>query len=150
MRASRLLMVILLAGCASVPQASRERDAEAKRYLTHPNAATLYVYRNDFPAGTASEDAVLHVDGRIIGTSLPGTYFRVDVRPGDRLLHGYGYDQGMLKVSTRSGEITFVSLNVMGGTSLFAVVSPEAGKREIARCCALMENWAPGQRPLLR
>lgn len=157
MRAARLLLLILAslmaavpAGCASVPQATPVRDAEAKRYLTHPNAATLYIFRNDFPAGTASEDTVLHVDGRIIGASLPGTYFRVDVRPGDRLLHGYGYDQGRLKVSTRSGEITFVSLNVMGGTSRFAVVSPEAGKREIARCCALMENWTPGQRPLLR
>ncbi len=99
MRGPLLLLVILLAGCASVPQASRERDAEAKRYLTHPHFATLYVYRNDAFAGTASEDAVLHVDGRIIGATLPGTYFRIDVRPGDRVLHGYGYDQGMLKIS---------------------------------------------------
>ena len=150
MRRSLLLWVILLTGCASVPQASRERDAEAKRYLTHPHAATLYVYRNDFSAGATSEDAVLYVDGRIIGATLPGTYFKIDVRPGDRVLHGQGYDQGMLKVSARTGEITFVTLYMLGGTSLLALISPETGKREIARCCALMENWAPGQRPLFR
>ena len=27
---------------------------------------------------------------------------------------------------------------------------PDTGKREILRCCSLLENWAPGQRPLLR
>ena len=149
MRLFRLLLVFLLAGCASVPQASRERNAEAKHYLTHPNAATLYVYRNDF-TDAVSEESELYVDGRIIGATLPGAFFRIDTRPGDRVLHGYGYDQGMLKVSARSGEITFVSLNVTGGTSRFTLVSPEAGKREIARCCVLLENWAPGQRPLLR
>jgi len=26
----------------------------------------------------------------------------------------------------------------------------ETGKREILRCCEMMENYAPGQRPLLR
>ena len=149
MRASRLLWVLLLAGCASVPQASRESDAEAQDYLTHPNAATLYVYRNDL-SGPVRNESVLYVDGRIIGATLAGAYFRIDTRPGDRVLHGYGYDQGMLKVSARSGEITFVSLNVTGGTSRFERVSPEAGKREIARCCVLLENWAPGQRPLWR
>ncbi len=144
-----LLIALALAGCASVPQASRERDAEAKQYLTHPNAATLYVYRND-PTGVLREESVLYLDGRIIGATLPGGYFRIDTLPGDRVLHGYGYDQGWLKFSVRSEEITFVSLNVMGGISRFQRVSPEAGKRELARCCVLMENWAPGQRPLLR
>lgn len=149
MRASCLLWVFLLAGCASTPQASRERDAETKHYLTHPNAATLYVYRNDYSSAVL-EESVLFVDGRIIGATLPGAYFRIDARPGDRVLHGYGYDQGWLKVSARAGEITFVSLNVAGGISRFALIGPEAGKHELARCCALLENWAPGQRPLLR
>jgi hypothetical protein len=149
MRAPCLLLVILMAGCASVPQGSRERDAEAKQYLTHPNAATIYVYRND-PTGVLREESVLYLDGRIIGATLPGGYFRIDTLPGDRVLHGYGYDQGWLKVSVRSDEITFVSLNVTRGTSRFERVSPETGKRELERCCVLMEKWTPGQRPLLR
>ena len=145
-----LSILLVLGGCASVPQASRERDAEAKEYITHPNAATLYVFRNDFPVDMEMHDTVLYVDGRIIGATLPGTYFRIDVRTGTRLLHGYAYDQGRLKLDTLSGEIYFVSLNVLNGTSLFKRVSPEAGKRDIARCCVLLENWTPGQRPLLR
>ena len=148
-RAWVLLALAVLAGCESVPQASPERDAEAKRYLTHPQHATIYVYRNDFTDMTR-EESVLHVDGRIIGATLPGAYFRIDVRPGTRVLHGIGPDGGRIQLQTRASEITFVSLNVAGGVSHYAVVAPEAAKREIARCCALMENWAPGQRPLLR
>jgi hypothetical protein len=34
--------------------------------------------------------------------------------------------------------------------SIFRRVEPETGKRDILRCCSLMENWEPGQRPFLR
>ncbi|MBI3041592.1 MAG: hypothetical protein HYY78_02060 [Betaproteobacteria bacterium] len=142
---------LALAGCASVPQASRERDAEAKRFLARPDAATLYVFRNDFgQADWDLEESVLYVDGRIIGGTLPGTFFRIDLRAGTHLLHGFGYDQGRLKVEVRSGKIRFVSLNVANGTSEFERAAPETAKAEIARCCVLLENWTAGQRPLLR
>lgn len=141
---------LALAGCASVPQASRERDAEAKLYITHPQTATLYVYRDDFAGDIRTDNAVLYVDGRIIGATLPGGYFRIDVRPGTRVLHGDGPDTGRLVLSARPSEISFVVLNVAGGVSHFREVAPETGKRDIARCCVLLENWAPGQRPLLR
>jgi hypothetical protein len=152
-RAARILACCLLAalgGCASVPEASADRDAEAKQYITHPGFSTLYVFRYGSPAGPESDDSVLYVNGRLIGTTLPGTYFRIDVEPGEHELRGYAHDQGRLKVRVQSEEIAFVWLNVGAGTSHFRQVAPETGKREIARCCALMENWAPGQRPLLR
>jgi hypothetical protein len=141
--------VIALSGCASVPHATDERDLEAKRFLARPEAATVYVYRPDFTAREGDE-SVLFVNDRIIGATLPGTYFRVDLRAGPHFLHGYAYDQGRLKVEPRYGEIVFVSLNVANGASLFQPVAPEHAKRAIARCCVLLENWAPGQRPLLR
>jgi len=140
-----------LGGCASVPQASRDSDAEAKQFVTHPGFATLYVYRDELPVDNRTlEESVLYIDDRIVGSTLPGTYFRVDVQPGERRLHGYGYDYGRLTISAPSGEITFVSLSVVNGVSRFARVAPETGKRELTRCCVLMENWTPGQRPLLR
>ena len=143
--------VLALGGCASVPQATPERDAEAKQFITRPDAATIYVYRDDFAAvDPATDNTVLYVDGRLIGATLPRAFFRFDVRAGQHLLHGYGYDQGSLKVDTRSGDIYFVSLQVTGGTSRFTLVRPETGKRDILRCCALLENWAPGKQPLLR
>lgn len=145
-----IALVTALGGCASVPQATPERDAEAKQFITHPGFASVYIFRIDFGGNPPSEDPVVYVDGRLIGATLARTYFRVDVLPGERLLHGYGYDQGRIKINVRPEEIAFVSLDAVGGTSHFRQVDPETGKREIQRCCALMENWAPGLRPLFR
>lgn len=144
-------LLVALAGCESTPQASSALDAEARQFLTHPGSATIYVFRSDFRSADEEEmDSVLYVDHRLIGGTLPGTYFRIDVRPGVRVLHGTGYDQGSFRVEGRSGELHFVELNVISGQSRFRLVKPEAGKRDLQRCCVLLENWAPGQRPLLR
>lgn len=150
-RTALLVSIFALAGCVSTPEATPERDAEAKRFMARPDAATIYVYRDEIAsAEPGTDDTVLYVDDRLIGATLPRTFFRFDVRAGERLLHGYAHDQGSLKVDTRAGELYFVSLQAAGGTSRFTLVKPEAGKRDILRCCTLMENWAPGQRPLLR
>ena len=142
---------LFIAGCASVPQASPERDADAKQFNTHPNAAAIYVYRPDFQGpGDDGSYSVLWADGRLIGETLPRTYFRLDLRPGRHFLNGQAVDVGRLTLDTSAGELYFVSLIVSGGTSTFKVVTPETGKRDILRCCAMMENWAPGQRPLFR
>lgn len=141
-------IALLVAGCASTPQAASDSDAEAKQFVSHPNTSTLYVYRSDF--GSEDDQTVLYVDGRLIGATLPRTFFRVNLRPGNHLLNGVGADNGRLSLATRPGEIYFVSLAVLGGQSYFAVVDPETGRKTLAACCALLENWAPGQRPLLR
>jgi hypothetical protein len=145
-------LIFTLAACVSTPEASRERDAEAKRFVTRPDAAIIYVYRRDpAPVEPATENnTVLYVDGRLIGATLPQTFFRFEVREGGHLLQGTGSDPGTLKLDTRGGELYFVSLQAMGGTSHFSLVKPETGKREILRCCSLLENWTPGQRPLVR
>lgn len=151
-RAAALLIVVsALAGCASTPQASPARDAEAKEFNTHPGYSALYVYRPEFDSGGATHaDTVLYLDRRLIGATLPQTYFRVDVEPGTHVLSGIGVDQGTLTTSTRPGEPHFVELRVAGGVSSYRLVDAEAGKRAIRLCCVLLENWAPGQRPLLR
>ena len=142
-----LLLIVLLAACASTPEASPERDAAAKDFHTHPATAALYVYR---PDTALDEESVLYMDGRIIGSTLPGTYFRIDARPGKHRLHGIGADSGSLELEVRPGELYFVSLRVSGGNSRFARVDPAKGRQVVGSCCTLLENWAPGQRPLLR
>lgn len=142
------LVLALAGGCASTPQGSRERDAEAKEFRSHPATAALFVYRPDWSA--VEEESVLFVGGRLIGATLPGTFFRVDVRPGRHLLHGVAHDAGRLEVEVRPGAVYFVALTVDGWGSHFALRDAEVGQRELLACCHLLENWAPGQRPLLR
>ena len=64
------LASVLIAGCASTPEAGPARDAEAKQFLTHPSASTIYVYRSPF--NHLEADTVLYVDGRLIGATRPG------------------------------------------------------------------------------
>jgi len=133
-----------------VPQASEARDADAKQFNTQPGYAAIYVYRPDFGYASDPAESVLWMDTRLIGSTLPRTFFRLDARPGRHVLHGDSHDTGKLALDTKAGELYFVSLNVVGGISRFTQVSPDTGRREILKCCAMMENWAPGQRPLLR
>lgn len=140
------LICSMLSACASTPQASPERDAHAKAFDTHPATGAIYVYRYD---NAQEEDSVLFVDGRLIGATLPRTYFRFDVRPGSHRLHGIGGDTGTLVFEARPGDIRFVSLRVLNGLSYFQPVSDEVGREAIRSCCTLLENWSPGQRPLI-
>jgi hypothetical protein len=138
----------IVAGCASTPQATRERDAEAKEFATHPATAAIYIYRSPFdqPEG----GSVLYLDQRLIGSTLRGGFFLVHAQPGERWLHGFGHDQGQLAMEVRPGETYFVALNLVGSTSHFVLKPAAVGRSELLACCLLLENWAPGQRPLLR
>lgn len=148
-RTALAVSILALGGCASTPQATPERDAEAKRFISYPESAGIYVYRPDFPTAEM-DDSVLYVDDRLIGATLPGTFFRVDVQPGAHVVRSSASGASEIRIEARPGELYFVSLGVSGGNSRLASVSPETAQRAIRRCCALMENWAPGQRPLLR
>src|SRR4051812_44464695 len=103
--------MLALAGCTSTPEAPPPRDAVAKEFYTHPAASTIYVYRSQF--NNLDFDSVLFLNGRLIGSTLPGTYFRLDVTPGHNVLHGTGIDIGQIELDTRSGELYFVSLDVV-------------------------------------
>ena len=146
-RLATLAAVLLLAACTATPEAAPESDARAKEFLTHPNASTIYVYRSPF--NHYATDSVLYLDGRVIGTTIPGTYFRLDTTPGRHVLHGTGVDLGQITLETRAGEIYFVALSVNGGHSAFELVPDREGRQQVRACCALLENWAPGQRPFL-
>jgi Protein of unknown function (DUF2846) len=147
--AALALLLLALGGCASTPQATPQRDAEAKQFISHPGTAAIYVYRPDFVT-LEMDDSILYVGDRLIGSTLPGSFFRIDVQPGTHVVSSSAAGSTQLKLDTRPDELYFVELNVMGGNSRLVLVEPETAKRAIRKCCALMENWAPGQRPLLR
>jgi hypothetical protein len=140
--------LLMLASCASTPQAPPDVEQRAKEFETHPGASTIYVYRSEFDRH--DQDSVLYMDGRLIGSTLPGTFFRIWAVPGRRVLHGVGSDLGSIALDTIAGELYFVSLDVTAGHSRFQIVPRTLGERRVRECCAMLENWTPGQRPLLR
>ena len=143
-----VLLVVLLGACAATPEASLQSDAEAKRFESAPRAAIIYLYSADAPGGSGT--STIWVDGRIVGLTLPATYFRLPVRPGRNRISAYASDQGRLEIESREGGIYFVSMRVAGtdetpSSTLFRSVALEVGKAEIVRCCTMLEAWRPGQ-----
>lgn len=143
-----VLLMAFISGCAATPEASRESDAEAKRFESAPRAAIIYLYRSDTPnIGTT---ATLWIDGRLVGETLQATYFRVIARPGRNRISASGHDTGRLEIDTRENEVYFVAMQVLGdgessSNTIFRSVPPAAGKAEILRCCIMLETWRPGQ-----
>ena len=147
--ASITLAVIsmLLGGCAATPQASLQDDAAAKQFESTPSTAIVYLYRADYPSNVGFP--VLWLDNRLIGELTPASYFRVSVRPGKNLLTAYAGDNGRLEFETRSGEVYFVAITSHGdgssSSSAFRSVTPDVGRAQIQKCCALLDTWKPGQ-----
>src|SRR2546423_9616925 len=112
-----VLVATALTACTSTPQAPLERDADAKQFQTHPSAATIYVFRSQF--NYLDSNSVLYIDGRLIGATLPGAYFRVDTVPGHHVLHGIGLDGGQFALDARPGQLYFIRLDVIAGHSHF-------------------------------
>ena len=143
-------MLALLAGCASTPEASLGSDADAKRFDSAPNAAIIYIYR---PTGAGHGVSTIWVDGRLVGETLPRTFFRVAVRPGRTRITTSAADPGRIEFDTQVDGVYFVEAQVAGETQSesitnFRRVTPEAGKSTIAGCCRMLETWRPGQQRL--
>ena len=141
-----LLLLALLGGCASTPEASRESDADAKRFEPALRAAIVYLYRADIRGGIST----IWVDKHLVGQTLAATYFRVAVRPGHNVIVASGHDQGRIEIDTKEEGVYFVEMRVFGesegaSTTTFRSVPPETGKEVIARCCTMLETWRPGQ-----
>jgi hypothetical protein len=142
-----LTLIMLCAACASTPEAPAVSDAEAKRFQPELRAAIVYLYRADTGSNGIS---TIWIDGRLVGQSLPGTYFRVPVRPGRNVIIASGNDSGRIEISTQANEVYFVAMTVLGelegaSSTVFSRVTPRLGQAQIASCCTLLENWRPGQ-----
>ena len=147
-----LCAVALCAGCASTPQATPERDAEARRFEPVTREAVIYIYRPGI--ALSGPETTLWVDNRLVGTSLPGTFFRVIALPGRNVIDTSPPDTGRIEIETRGNDVTFVEMTTQGGftdspTTTFRVVDPEEAKAAIASCCWMLETWRYNQPRLL-
>jgi hypothetical protein len=147
LRSAVVLLILLISACASTPHASPDRDALAKEFLTHPDAATIYVYRSPF--NDQDFNSVLFMNGRLVGKTVPAGFFRIDTVPGVHVLHGTGIDLGQFAVHARAGQVYFVALDVLAGQSNFRIVPDYIAQARVRACCALLENWMPATGPIL-
>lgn len=101
-----MLLLSMLAGCASVPMASDAADEAAKKFAVRPGFANIYVYRNQsFGASVAMTVAI---DGVVVGRTAADTYVVVEVRPGTHTVSSIAEDETSLRLAAGSGQNYFV------------------------------------------
>lgn len=101
-----IAVIFSLAGCASVPMASKDRDAQAKSFSTLPGKASLYIFRDETMG--AAVPLTLSVNSKTLGQTAAMTYFKLDVPPGRYAITSLAEDVSTLNVDLSAGNTCFV------------------------------------------
>ena len=127
-------IVLLLAGCASVPMAPLDQDTRAKEFLPVPNKASLYIYRNESMG--AAIPMTVTINGKALGQTAAQTYFRLNVLPGKYNVESHAENISSLPLSVEPGKNYFVWQEVKMGMwmarSLLQQVDDKTGRAGVA------------------
>ncbi len=110
------ILILLLVGCASVPLAPMDRDAKAKTFLTTPDKASLYIYRNE-SFGSAIPMTV-SINGKTLGQTAAKTYFHLTLPPGQYNIESHAENLINLLLTMESGNNYFVWQEVKMGMNI--------------------------------
>lgn len=102
-----LAALILTAACAPLHQ-----PYDTQPITKTPGKAVIYVVRSNPDLGPLPAQVTL--DGELIGSTHPGTYYRLEVPAGRHRLGGYGQDTGAMTIDVQSDRIYFVQHKVSG------------------------------------
>lgn len=101
-----IVFALGVSGCSLVPLADNTRDAELKTFPVVPDAASLYIYRDD-PAG-----ALVRVDvklnGELLGKTATLTYLHRTLAPGKHTIESVSENNAKLEVEAKAGQLIFV------------------------------------------
>lgn len=101
-----IVLALGVSGCSLVPLADNTRDAELKTFPVVPDAASLYIYRDD-PAG-----ALVRVDvklnGELLGKTATLTYLHRTLAPGKHTIESVSENNAKLEVEAKAGQLIFV------------------------------------------
>jgi hypothetical protein len=136
--AALLAITVLVSGCASVPMASKEKDASAKTFAKPAgNSASLYIYRNS-NFGAALKKWV-SLDGVALYQSAPMTYMYVTVPAGKHVVSTQSeFGDNELELSAEDGRQYFIrnyiKMGVFVGGANLEFVDEATGKAGVQEC----------------
>jgi hypothetical protein len=128
-----LAALALTAACAPLPT-SGPRDA---RIEGTPDKAVIYLVRSNPDLGPLPAQVV--VNDNLIGSTHPGTYYRLEVPAGRLRITGYTQDTGAITLDTQAGGVYFVQHKVSGTWrsptphSFFSVINEGQARAVMAR-----------------
>ena len=126
--------VLLLAGCASVPDAPAAQQARAAGFRPPPGKAFVYVFRPSrlAQAGTLSE---LTLDARKFGTLSPKTYLCAAVKPGPHELKVIAFFETVSRsFDAEADRLYFFQVAPKKDRWILTPVPETAAREELAKC----------------
>jgi hypothetical protein len=131
-----LVSLLLLSACASVPMGDSQKDAKHKTFSASPNAAGVYIYRNE-SFGAAIRMDVL-VDGQTIGQSAAKTYFYVDLPPGRHNFTSKSENDDNLTLDLAAGRLYYiwqeVKMGILYARTKLNLMTETEGKAGVLEC----------------
>jgi len=115
-----LLCNILLAGCINVQMAPHNSDVAAKKFVTDPVKANIYITRTRkwWIADNFAMQAL--IDGRVVGSLAPNTFVMFSVLPGKHTV-----------AISIEGNVVQQRVDLNWGTNYFFEVKPFVGHFEL-------------------
>lgn len=130
------VLLVILVGCASVPMASGDRDAEAKAFKAKSDKASIYVYRNENIAAAIKMPVVL--DGKLVGDTGPRTFLLLEVPPGRHMIVSKTGNDSAVDLDVAGGRVYFlwqeVKFGAFAARSHLQQVDEARGKAGVKEC----------------
>ncbi|TMA30277.1 MAG: DUF2846 domain-containing protein [Deltaproteobacteria bacterium] len=137
---------VLASGCASVPMASHEADAAAKKFEVPSGRANLYVYRNESFGGAVRMS--VQFDGAVLGDTAANVYLYTPIAPGPHTIVSKSEDDSQLTIEAKAGANYFlwqeVKMGLWAARSALQQVDDAKGRAGVAEC-----NLAKTNAPLV-
>jgi len=105
----RILLVLLIAGCAQLPPSPQ--DIQDKKFEPVADKAVIYIVRASMDS---NEAGTILLDDNAQVTTYAGTYYRWEVAPGPHRIAGYAGETGLVQINAQAGKIYFVKHTVDG------------------------------------
>jgi hypothetical protein len=131
-------VVIFLVSCASVKMASKEEDTALKDFkLPQPDRAGLYIFRNSFLGQALTKP--IYVDGNLIGDTVNGVYFYLDLSPGKHFISTESeFGKNSVVFEAEGGKNYFaeqyIKMGIFSGGSDVVMVDEKVGMQQVLDC----------------
>jgi protein involved in sex pheromone biosynthesis len=140
---------LYLTGCASVPMATPDEDAQRKTFAApSDDKAGLYIYRNSIIGGALKK--TISIDGKVIGESAAKTYFYKELTPGSHdVATESEFSDNKLTIQLKKGINYFVRQYIKMGAFVGGAgveqVTEEVGKKGVLESKLAKENPLVGK-----
>lgn len=114
-----LLSVLLLSGCAAVPQADQEETNKAKQFITPQNGnASVYIYESRGTDLVSSNN--IYVDDKCVGQVNYSSFVQFELPAGDYVFGMESYqDANEIDVTLEANSIKIIKAHSAAGFSYF-------------------------------